>query len=156
MVRHPWLQGELEQRLAALPAVRTPEADQPRLAHWQTREGRPCPHLPPVRGIVVWNNLAGHWSAELVIWLSHQGVLPLYPPLRGRWLTLAESLQRIRLRRALCSQHPQTPEQIIHWLEETVAGWNAAPTPLTWHGKRYERRQRARVRRHHSDWQAQE
>jgi hypothetical protein len=101
-----------------------------------------------VRLIVIWDNLAGHLSAELVIWLSHQGVLPLYPPLRGSWLTMAESLQRILVRRALCGQHPQTSEQIIHWLEETVAGWNAAPTPLTWYGKRSARRQRARVRRH--------
>jgi hypothetical protein len=59
------------------------------------------------------------------------------------------------MRRALCGQHPQTPEQIITWLEETVAGWNAAPTPLTWLGKRDERRQRARVRPT-SVWQAQE
>jgi hypothetical protein len=61
---------------------------------------------------------------------------------------MAESVQRILKRRALDGQHPQTPEQIITWLEETVAGWNAAPTPFTWHGKRYERRQRARARRH--------
>jgi hypothetical protein len=61
---------------------------------------------------------------------------------------MAESIQRILVRRALAGQHPQTPEQIIAWLEETVAGWNTAPTPFTWHGKRYARRQRARARRH--------
>ena len=147
-VLHPWLQGELEQVLAALPAVTTPEAERPVLAQWQTWEGRSCPHLPPLRLILIWDNLAGHLSAELVIWLYHHGVLPLYTPLSGSWLNLAESLQRILKRRALDGQHPQTPEQIITWLEETVAGWNTAPTPFTWHGKRYERRQRARVRRH--------
>jgi len=36
---------------------------------------------------------------------------------------------------------------LITWLEETVVGWNAAPTPFHWHSKRWERRQRARQRR---------
>jgi len=35
---------------------------------------------------------------------------------------------------------------VIQWLEETVAGWNAAPTPFEWDGKRRERRQWARQR----------
>ena len=74
-------------------------------------------------------------------------MLPLYTPLSGSWLNMAESIQRIVGRRALGGHHPQTPEQIITWLEQTVAGWNAAPTPFTWHGKRSERRQRARARR---------
>jgi DDE superfamily endonuclease len=147
-VLHPWLQGELEQVLAALPAVTMPEAERPPLAQWQTWEEWPSLHRSPLRLILVWDNLAGHLSPELVIWLYQQGVLPLYTPLSGSWLNMAESLQRIVVRRALGGQHPQTPDQIITWLEETVAGWNAAPTPFTWHGKRYERRRRARARRH--------
>jgi DDE superfamily endonuclease len=147
-VLHPWLQDELEQGLAGLPAVTVPEAARPALAHWQTWEGRPCPDLPPLRLILVWDNLAGHLTPDLVIWLYHHGVVPLYTPLSGSWLNMAESVQRLLVRRALDGQHPQTPAQIITWLEETVAGWNAQPTPFTWHGKRYERRQRARVRRH--------
>jgi hypothetical protein len=147
-VLHPWLQGELEQVLAELPAVTTPEADQPAQAQWQVWVGRACPDLPPLRLILVWDNLAGHLSPEMVIWLFQHGVLPLSTPLSGSWLNMAESIQRILGRRALGGQHPQTPVQIIAWLEETVAGWNAQPTPFTWHGKRYARRQRARVRRH--------
>jgi hypothetical protein len=146
-VLHPWLQDELEQVLAALPAVTTAEADRPALAQWQTWEGRPCPDLPPLRLILIWDNLAGHLSPELVIWLYRHGVLPLYTPLSGSWLNMAESIQRILGRRALAGHHPQTPDQIIAWLEETVVGWNTAPTPFTWHGKRYARRQRARARR---------
>jgi hypothetical protein len=42
--------------------------------------------------------------------------------------------------------HPQTPEESIGWLAETVAGWNAAPPPFEWEGKRSERRKRARHR----------
>jgi hypothetical protein len=83
----------------------------------------------------------------LVPWLCHQGILPLYPPLRGSWLNLAAALQRIVIRRALDGQHPTTAAEIITWLEDTVAGWNAAPTPFVWAGKRRERRQRARQRR---------
>ena len=77
-----------------------------------------------------------------------QGVLPLYTPRSGSWLNLAEALQRIVVRRALDGQHPQTAADIITWLEDTVAGWNAEPTPFEWAGKRRDRRQRARQRRH--------
>ncbi len=57
------------------------------------------------------------------------------------------SVQRIIIRRALSGQHPTTPEEIITWLEDTVAAWNQDPTPFTWDGKRKERRDRARQRR---------
>lgn len=73
--------------------------------------------------------------------------MPLYTPLGGSWLNMAESMQRILVRRALSGQYPQTPQQIIEWLEQTVAGWNEDPTPFVWHDKRYERRKRARLKR---------
>ncbi len=73
--------------------------------------------------------------------------MPLYTPLSGSWLNMAESMQRILVRRALSGQYPQTPQQIIDWLEEAVAGWNQDPTPFVWNGKRRERRQRARLKR---------
>ncbi len=73
--------------------------------------------------------------------------MPLYTPLSGAWLNMVESVQRIISRRALTGQYPQTPEAIIGWLEETVAGWNAAPTPFVWGGRRHARRERARQRR---------
>ena len=145
---HPWRQAALEETLAAVPGVTTPEDDRPRLAPWQTWEGRSCPHRSPLRLLLIWDTLTGHRSPERVVWLDQQGVLPWYTPLSGRWLHRAEARQRILVRRALAGQQPQTPDQLITWREETVTGWNAAPTPCTWHGKRYERRQRARVRRH--------
>ena len=55
-------------------------------------------------------------------------------------------MQRIIVRRALAGQQPQSAAEVIAWLAETVAGWNARPTPFVWGGKRYERRQRARER----------
>jgi len=101
---------------------------------------------PPLRLILIWDNLAGHKSTEIVRWLCAPGMLPLDTPLSGAWLNRAESLQRIIVRRALAGQHPQTPEEIIAWLAETVAGWNTEPTPFLWEGKRWERRNRARHR----------
>jgi len=72
--------------------------------------------------------------------------MPLYTPLSGSWLNLAEWVQRIIVRRALRGHHPQSQDELIAWLSDTVAGWNAHPTPFTWHDKRHERRQRARQR----------
>ena len=52
--------------------------------------------LPPLRLLLVWDNLAGHKSADMVLWLSCQhGIMPLYMPLGGSWLNMAESIQRI-------------------------------------------------------------
>jgi hypothetical protein len=100
-----------------------------------------------LRLILIWDNLAGHLSWSIVQWLFQHGVMPLYTPLSGSWLNLAEALQRIIVRRALSGQHPQTTEAIITWLEDTVAAWNEDPTPFTWGGKRKERREQARHRR---------
>jgi len=147
-VLHPWLKDQLTEILATLPEVTLPEAARPVLARWETWLGHaPREPLPPLRLILIWDNLAGHRSYSIVRWLFQHGVMPLNTPLSGSWLNLAESLQRIIVRRALAGQHPQTPDEIIAWLEETVAAWNEAPTPFIWHGKRRERRLRARARR---------
>jgi DDE superfamily endonuclease len=147
-VLHPWLQAELTQVLAALPPVTTPEADRPAPARWATWLGHePRAPLPPLRLLLIWDNLAGHRSSSMVQWLFQHGVMPLYTPLGGSWLNMAESLQRILVTRALAGQHPQAAQEIIQWLEETAAGWNAAPTPFVWDGNRRERRWRARLRR---------
>ncbi len=147
-VLHPWLKRELTQILAGLPEVTLPEQERPALARWATWLGQePLERLPPLRLILVWDNLAGHKSPALVRWLLEHGVLPLYTPLSGSWLNMAEALQRIIVGRALAGQHPHTAAELIRWLEETVAGWNRAPTPFVWDGKRREQRQRARQRR---------
>ncbi len=147
-VLHPWLEDELTEILATLPEEPTPEAEGSSLAHWAIWLGHePREALPPLRLILVWDNLAGHLSWSIVRWLFQQGVLPLYTPLSGSWLNMAESVQRIIVRRALAGQQPQSASEVIQWLEETVAGWNVTPTPFEWDGKRRERRQRARQRR---------
>lgn len=152
-VLHPWLKQELLAILATLPTP--PPTDPPLLrevwARWQA--GLPMPLalpavLPPLRLILVWDNLRGHHSHEIVQWLLAQGILPLYTPLSGSWLNMAESLQGILGRRALAGQNPATPEAIITALEDAAAAWNQHPTPFEWGGKRAARRQRARQRRH--------
>jgi DDE superfamily endonuclease len=149
-VLHPWLQEELAQivrDLPPLPVTAPEEEDLPPLRRWETWLDTVPEGLPPIRLFVVWDNLAGHKTPTLVAWLLAQGIVPLYTPLSGSWLNMAESVQRIIVRRALDGQHPQSSAQVIAWLEATVRGWNRAPTPFTWGGKRYERRVRARARR---------
>jgi len=147
-VLHPWLQAELTAILRTLPDPSPPVEAAPFIPDWWQRRphGAGGDHDPPLRLILIWDNLAGHKSVAMVRWLCAHGILPLYTPLSGSWLNMAESLQRIIVRRALAGQHPQTPAEIIGWLEQTVAGWNAEPTPFVWEGKRWERRKRARHR----------
>jgi hypothetical protein len=117
------------------------------MARWETSLGHvPRERMPPLRLILVWDKLAGHLSYAIVRWLFQHGIMPLDTPLSGSWRNMAESLQRIVVRRARAGQHPQTPEEIIAWFADTVAGWNEAPTPFVWDGKRRERRRRARTR----------
>jgi hypothetical protein len=148
VVLHPWLQTEISAILASLPPAPTcPEAELPELRRWETWLGQPPSEpLPPIRLILIWDNLAGHKSKAIVRWLQQHGVVVLYTPLSGSWLNMAESVQHILRERALAGQHPQSSAELIAWLEATVAGWNRAPTPFVWGGKRQERRERARVR----------
>ena len=153
-VLHPWLKEELSQILQPIlqreaEMGRPAESERPLGARWRTWL---WPHendegLPPLRILLVWDNLAGHLSHDLFPWLFRNGIMPLYMPLGGSWLNMAESVQRIIVRRALAGQHPQQAQELIDWLEQTVAGWNADPTPFVWGGKRQQRRERARLRR---------
>jgi hypothetical protein len=75
----------------------------------------------------------------MVIWFFEHGIVPLYTPLGGSWLNVAESMQCILVRRALSSQDPPTPQQIIEWSEQAVAGWNQNPPPFVRNGKHRKR-----------------
>ena len=83
-----------------------------------------------------------------MLWLFDHGIIPLYTPLGGSWLNMAESIQRILERRALEGQQPENPTEIIDWLEAAARGWNRQPTPFIWGGKRAARRCRSRQRRY--------
>jgi hypothetical protein len=149
IILHPWLKEQFTQILAALPEIDlgNPLPWGRRFRDWGfAEEAIADDEWPLVRLIVIWDNLAGHLTPSLVLWLISQGIVPLYTPLGGSWLNMAESVQRIIVRRALAGQHPQSSEQIKEWLSATVRGWNADPTPFEWHGKRWQRRQRFRER----------
>jgi len=153
-VLHPWLKQELTDILASLPEpspVFEPEANRVLWDMWfeglSVRPTLPA-ELPPLRVLLILDNLAGHKSPDLVSWFFDHGIIPLYTPLGGSWLNMAESIQRILQRRALDGQHPDQPTAIIDWLEATARGWNRDPTPFEWGGKRAARRVRSRQRRY--------
>jgi hypothetical protein len=151
-VLHPWLKAELAAILAELPPATDAEAPGRQWQEWGWNEAEVArweatAQLPPIRMVLIWDNLRGHTTPELVDWCVRQGILTLYTPLGGSWLNMAESVQRIVVRRALAGHHPESDTEVREWLEASVAGWNREPTPFEWGGKRAARRQRARERR---------
>lgn len=152
-ILHPWLKEELEAILETLPEREMVGLEQ-NLCEWHgwqegLSEKITLPEeLPPLRMLVVWDNLVGHLNAELLLWMFARGIMVLYTPLGGSWLNMTESIQRILVRRALAGEHPRQPEQIIDWLEADARGWNRDPTPFEWGSHRARRRVRARDRRH--------
>jgi len=153
-VLHPWLKRELAEVLAAMPGPPCEPVTGWRAAWERWQEGlsvKPTllEELPPLRMLLVLDNPAGHKTPEFVCWLFAHGIMPLYTPVGGSWLNMAESLQRILKRRALDGQHPADTGQIVAWFEAAARHWNIAPTPFVWGGKRAARRRRQSERRHH-------
>jgi len=154
-VLHTWLKETVTEILAERAVPEAAIEGEQRRATWERwQEGLSLPitlpdALPPLRMLLVMDNLTGHRSVALLLWLFARGVMVLYTPLGGCWLNMAESIQRILKRRALSGQMPRTPDQIMEWFEQTARAWNRAPTPFVWGGKRAARRQRQRQRRQH-------
>src|SRR3982750_2809426 len=145
----PWLRERLSAILAELPPPapsQDPAATQAAWAVWQAGLTLPFTlpdDLPPLQLLLVWDNLAGHKTPDLVLWLCAQGVMPLYTPVGGSWLNMAESVERVLKRRALDGQHPHSPDEIGSWFEQTARAWKEQPTPFVWNGKRRQRRRRS-------------
>jgi len=104
-ILHEWLQQELTQILASPPhpPELSPEEKRARWQHWQ--EGLQVvpaigEDMPPLRLLLVLDNWSGQHTPSCVMWLCEHGILPLYTPLGGSWLTMSESLQRMLKRRA--------------------------------------------------------
>ena len=150
MVLNGWLKETLAAIVAALPAGAEPSDPAATRARWQAwQEGLTLrftlpEQLPPLRMLLVWDNLAGHKTPEMVLRLCRHGIMPLYTPLGGSWLNMAESIQRILKRRALDGQQPSSPAEIGGGGGGAAAAWNRQPTPFVWHGKRRQRRRRRR------------
>ena len=153
VILHAWLEAELLAILGSLPRANILPDDDNRVTweRWQaglTVKPTLCVTLPPLRLLLVMDNLAGHLTTRFVVWLFEHGIMPLYTPLSGSWLNMTESIQRILAGRALAGQTPANSTELIEWLETTARAWNADPTPFEWGGKRQLRRQRAYLRRH--------
>ena len=99
-VLHPWLRERLSAILDALPRAGSSQdvaATRAAWAVWQAGLTMPftLPHdLPALRLLLVWDNLAGHKTPDLMLWLCAHGVMPLYTPVGGSWLNMAESIER--------------------------------------------------------------
>ena len=131
-VLHPWLKAQCTAILDALPTPTVADTATP-TALWQVwQQGLSQliilpTALPPLRMLLVWDNLAGHYTPDMVLWLIEHGVMPLYTPLGGSWLNMAESVQRILVRRALDGQSPETPQQSIDALDPGGHGQKLEP-----------------------------
>ena len=150
-VLHPWLQAELRTIIANLPVLPTVDTSREAWTRWQaglTIRFSLRDTLPPLRILLIFDNLVGHTNPAFRCWCMDHGIMVLYTPLSGSWLNMAESIQRVLKRRALDGSHPTSPEEAIAWLEAVAAAWNRHPTPFVWSGKRATRRRRARQRRH--------
>ena len=147
-VLHGWLKTSLTAIVAALPAQAAPLDAAVTRAAWEVWQDGLAERftlpadLPPLRMLLVWDNLAGHKTAEMVVWLCRHGIMPLYTPLGGSWLNMAESIQRVLKRRTLDGQHPRSPAEIGTWFRQTAQAWNRQPTPFLWNGKRRQRRRK--------------
>lgn len=90
-VLHPWLKRELAVVLASTPKPQakaaTTEVSRKAWERWQdglTIKPTLLPELPPLRMLLVLDNLAGHKTPDFVLWLFAHGVMPLYTPLGGK------------------------------------------------------------------------
>jgi len=82
-ILHPWLKEQLSAMLVTIEKTHPqkelpPEAQRPLCAQWKTwlwpQESEKG--LPPLRIILVLDNLAGHLSHDLVRWFFEHGVMP--------------------------------------------------------------------------------
>src|SRR5262249_35798469 len=139
-ILHPWLQGELETILAGQPAPAVLGGAESRRQWERWQEGLSVritlpAELPPLRLLLIWDNLKGHLTPALVLWLFAHGIMPLYTPLGGSWLNMAESIQRLLKGRALEGHHPRNPEEAIAWLEGGARGWKRRPPTFILEGR---------------------
>ena len=152
-VVHDWLKTQLLGILDELPPPVQRPAHLERVLWEQWRADLQCTvtlprQLPPLRVLLIMDNLVGHKNPAWLLWCFAHGILPLYTPLSGSWLNMAESVQRLLKRRALDGTYPRSTQAIIQAFESVAAHWNSQPTPFVWAGKRNARPDRAALKRH--------
>ena len=82
--------------------------------------------------LLVWDNLRGHHNWELEQWCLNHGILPLFTPLSGSWLNLAESVQRILTRRALKRGSFPSLEALRERILAFIEYYNQTAKPFRW------------------------
>ncbi len=91
-VLHAWLKEELSKIVAPLRPMLDLAPDLNRRLWQRWQDGLQvrmtlAESLPPVRLLLVMDNLAGHKTPEFVLWLFAHEIMPLYTPLSGSWST---------------------------------------------------------------------
>ena len=89
-ILHPWFEAELSAIVATQPrrgGAGEAAANRAAWSRWQ--EGLSVrftllDDLPPLRMLLILDNLAGHKSAAFVCWLMAHGIMPLYTALGGQ------------------------------------------------------------------------
>ena len=92
-VLHPSLEGALTVLLEQHPVLPVLEETANRAAwvRWQqdlTVKFTLSTVLPRLRALLVMDNLAGHKTPSLMLWLVAHGVMPVFTPLGGSWLNM--------------------------------------------------------------------
>lgn len=93
---HGGLKTELTAILATLPdpaPVTDPQSNRDFWESWPdglTVKATLSADLPPLRLLLVMDNLTGHKNPDWLIWCFQHGILPIYTPLGGSWLNMAE------------------------------------------------------------------
>jgi hypothetical protein len=93
VILHPWLEGALTVLLEQHPVLPVLEETANRVAwvRWQqdlTVKFTLPTVLPRLRALLVLDNLAGHKTPSLMLWLVAHGVMPVFTPLGGSWLNM--------------------------------------------------------------------
>jgi len=83
-------------------------------------------HLPPLRLLLVLDNLTGHLTPSFVLWLFAHGVMPLYTPLSGSWLNLPKG--HPRKRSSASSSDGRWMGITDRHQRRSSAGWKRLPT----------------------------
>jgi hypothetical protein len=86
VVLHAWLRAQIADAVGLPePSSAAHRVTWERWQHGLTVRFTLPAEVPPLRALLVLDNLAGHKTPSLVLWLVAHGVMPLYTPLGGSW-----------------------------------------------------------------------
>ena len=131
-VLHPWLRERLSAILTALPVPQASlDSTVTRAAWtvWQAGLAMPftLPHtLPPLRLLLVWDNLAGHKTPDLVLWLCEHGVMP-FKLNQDRRHHIPRQQHKVTNWPAYEAGLRQRGSLTVWFTDEAIAAWAAAP-----------------------------